>query len=103
MPTDFKPPPRIRDDLAAKRKLVRFPTCRACGLEKAVDGHHVLLRSQGGYDVEDNIIGLSRACHRDYHEARIHVRVNLDEKLYVLTKLGQVAGMDYLERRRYEL
>lgn len=102
VPSDFKAPARIRDDLAAKRKLVRFPICRNCP-QKATDAHHILLRSQGGDDVEDNLIPLCRQHHFEYHNADISVRVNLDEKLYVLTKLGQVAGMDYLERRRYEL
>ena len=87
--TDFKPKRRIRDSAAIERKVVSEPICRACGLEKAVDGHHVLLRSQGGDDLEDNIVALCRACHRDYHDARIGIRLSLDERLYVLTKLGR--------------
>ena len=96
-----KPERRIRDSAAIERKVKAEPLCRACRLERAVDGHHVLLRSQGGDDVEDNIVPLCRACHRDYHEARIGLRITLDERLYVLTKLGQQPGLVYLERRRY--
>jgi 5-methylcytosine-specific restriction endonuclease McrA len=99
--SDFKPPRRIRDSDAVRSKVMSQPLCRACGLEKATDGHHVLLRSQSGDDVPDNIVPLCRACHRDYHEARIGIRLSLDERLYVLTKLGQNPGTVYLENRRY--
>jgi 5-methylcytosine-specific restriction endonuclease McrA len=101
VPSDFKAPARIRDSAAIQRKVVSEPLCRACRLEKAVDPHHVLLKSQGGDDLEDNIVPLCRACHRDYHEARIGIRLTLDERLYVLTKLGQNPGTVYLEKRRY--
>jgi 5-methylcytosine-specific restriction endonuclease McrA len=101
VPSDFKAPKRVRDSAAIERKVKAEPLCRACRLERAVDGHHVLLRSQGGDDVEDNIVPLCRSCHRDYHEARIGLRITLDERLYVLTKLGQQPGLVYLERRRY--
>jgi 5-methylcytosine-specific restriction endonuclease McrA len=101
VPTDWKPEPRIRDSAAIQRKVMSEPLCRACRLEKAVDGHHVLLKSQSGDDIEDNIVPLCRACHRDYHEARIGIRLTLDERLYVLTKLGQNPGTVYLENRRY--
>jgi 5-methylcytosine-specific restriction endonuclease McrA len=99
-PTDFKAQRRIRDSAAIERKVVSEPLCRACRLEKAVDGHHVLLRSQSGDDVETNIVPLCRACHRDYHEARIGITLNLEERLYVLGKLGQEPGMAYLKKRR---
>lgn len=101
MKPDWKPKRRIRDSAAIERKVASEPLCRACGLERATDGHHVLLRSQGGDDVEDNIIPLCRACHTDYHAAHISLRANLNERLYVLTKLGQNPGTVYLERRRY--
>ena len=75
--------------------------CRACKINPATDGHHIVLRSSGGDDVEDDIIGLCRACHTDYHAAHIGLKLTLDEQLYVLTKLGQGAGKAYMERRRY--
>ena len=98
--SDFKPPKRIRDPEAAKRKLARQPRCRQCQ-DAATDGHHILLRSQGGDDVEDNIMPLCRQHHFEYHNADIGLRLTLDEQLYVLTKLGQGAGKAYMERRRY--
>jgi 5-methylcytosine-specific restriction endonuclease McrA len=101
VPTDWKPERRIRDSAAVQRKVMSVPLCRACRLEKATDGHHVLLRSQGGDDVEDNILPLCRGCHRDYHDGRLDLTLSLDERLYVLTKLGQNPGTVYLERRRY--
>jgi hypothetical protein len=36
-----------------------------------------------------------------YHDGNITLRINLDERLYVLTKLGQNPGTVYLEKRRY--
>ncbi len=69
----------------------------------ATDGHHILLRSAGGDDIEDNIMPLCRHCHMRYHNAEIVLQVTLDERLYVYTKLGQVAGADYMGRRRYDL
>lgn len=99
---DWKPEKRIRDPEAVKNRI-KGARCRNCP-DRASDGHHILLRSQGGDDVEDNIMPLCRECHYTYHHLGTQtLRVTLDEKLYVLTKLGQVAGMDYLERRRYEL
>jgi 5-methylcytosine-specific restriction endonuclease McrA len=99
--SDFKAPKRIRDSAAIERKVKSEPLCRACRLERAVDGHHVLLRSQGGDDLEENIVPICRSCHRDYHDGRIGLRLTLDERLYVLTKLGQNPGTAYLEKRRY--
>lgn len=101
MVTDWKPKPRIRDSAAVERKVASEPLCRVCRAQKATDGHHALLRSQGGDDTEENIVPLCRMCHRAYHDARIGIRLNLDEKLYILTKLGQEPGMAYLEKRRY--
>jgi hypothetical protein len=99
--SDPKPPKRIRDRDALLRKLASSPLCRnGCG-DRATDPHHILLRSQGGDDVEDNILPLCRLCHRMYHDGNITLRINLDERLYVLTKLGQNPGTVYLEKRRY--
>lgn len=100
MVTDPKPVKRIRDRGAIKRKLSEHPHCRNCQ-DMATDPHHILLRSNSGDDVEDNILPLCRSCHRLYHDGRITLRITLDERLYVLTKLGQTAGTDYMERRHY--
>ncbi len=98
-PSDPRPPKRICDPEVIRQK-VAGAHCRNCQ-DMAFDGHHILLKSKSGDDHEDNIMPLCRHCHRLYHDGNITLRVTLDERLYVLTKLGQVAGTDYLERRRY--
>ncbi len=40
--------------------------CRLCG-RKADDIHHIVFRSQGGTNEEDNLICLCRACHEKAH------------------------------------
>ncbi len=40
-----------------------------CGI--AVDIHHIKYKSQGGEDVNENLIALCRAKHDDAHEGRI--------------------------------
>lgn len=36
--------------------------CEYCG-KKAVDPHHIIFRSRGGNNSEDNLIALCRECH----------------------------------------
>lgn len=99
---DPKPRRRIRNSDAIKAKLAKEPVCRV-SKARATEGHHVLLRSQGGDDVEDNIVPLSLQAHRDYHDARISIPLRADEVIYVTDRLGYEQGIDYLRRRRYEL
>jgi len=75
VPSDPKPPKRIRDpDAIRKFKLERlgFP-CEICELRPGTDAHHRRYRSQGGDDHENNLILLCRECHRDLHEGRLHL------------------------------
>ena len=96
---DPKPSKRIIDPEAGLRKLSLDQTCRGCG-KRATDGHHILLRSQRGDDVEDNIMPLCHICHIAYHDGgRKDFRLTTAERGYLLAKLGSEAGNDYIARR----
>lgn len=94
-----KPVARIRDPEAVQRK-VAGAACRICG-RTASDGHHVVLRSQGGDDVEDNIVPLCHEHHMQYH-AGVERRLKLttEEFQYVIAKLGREPGLAYMQKRR---
>lgn len=42
-------------------------SCRMCGVERSLQVHHIFFRSQGGEDVEHNLITLCHACHEKVH------------------------------------
>ena len=73
VPSDFKTGPRIRDpDALARFKLAHLgDPCEICELRPGVDAHHVRYRSQGGDDVESNLIWLCRSCHDGIHNGRL--------------------------------
>jgi len=114
--TDFKPPARIVDRYVLTQVMNRHKAsggrCVACRKGYAQDPHHVVFKSAGGDDVEDNIVPLCVFCHGTFHhglpEDREAVAENIGRALkerhirYVLRKLGVGAGDDYL-RRRYHL
>jgi 5-methylcytosine-specific restriction enzyme A len=58
---------RYGPDWSAKRRrvLARDPLCRLCGAEPSVEVDHVLPRSAGGSNDEDNLQGLGRRCHAE--------------------------------------
>jgi len=91
---------RKLDSAARDRKLASDQTCRATG-KRATDGHHILLRSQGGDDVEDNILPLSKKPHDEYHGTGVLKGVKLTdaEYAYLVSKLGEEAAADYIERK----
>lgn len=91
---------RKLDSTARDRKLASDPTCRATG-KRATEGHHILLRSQGGDDVEDNILPLSLRPHHDYHATgRLPgVKLTEAEMAYLVSKLGQAGAEDYVMRK----
>lgn len=91
---------RKLDSSARDRKLAADPTCRATG-KRATDGHHILLRSQGGDDVEDNILPLADQPHRIYHaKGRLPgVRLTDAEYAYLVGKLGETGAADYIRRK----
>jgi hypothetical protein len=65
---DPKAPERIRDTDALRRKLLSDRECRAHG-GSASDPHHLIFKSHGGDDVEDNIVPLCHDCHMRFHRA----------------------------------
>ena len=46
--------------------------CQLCGTsgENRLQLHHLILRSQGGKHVEENLVTLCFKCHQDVHEGR---------------------------------
>lgn len=105
---DPKPVPRIRDPRASRRKVQRERSCR-CGCGRpATDGHHILPRSLGGDDVEDNIMGLYHDCHMCFEfggqEDRREMaellgsKIRDDEIRYLCEKRGLFQAADFLRR-----
>jgi 5-methylcytosine-specific restriction endonuclease McrA len=41
--------------------------CCLCGRNRSFDVHHVIYRSHGGGDVEENLVTLCRRCHDKAH------------------------------------
>ena len=101
MATDWKPSKRIIDQEAIKRKLLTDGWCRICAAV-ATEGHHVLLRSQRGDDVPDNIIPLCLRCHRAYHDGAFELVLKRPEWAYLKGKLTGRAEA-YAEKRRLVL
>lgn len=90
---------RIQDGVAIMRKMLRDPACRGCGT-RGGEGHHIILRSHGGDDVEDNIFILCRPCHDHRHaEGKLEVELAWNEVAYVVQKLGGTQALTFLERR----
>ena len=99
MTPDPKPTKRIVDSAAGKNKLALEPKCRECP-KPATDPHHVVLRSQRGDDVEDNIVPLCFRCHRSYHDGKTSIRLKPREISYVFEKVGRNYGIEYMDKRR---
>lgn len=73
--------------------------CRGCG-KRATTGHHIILRSQWGDDVEENIMPLEQECHERYHrEGFLLALLSEEEYGYIVSKLGQSAASDYVLRK----
>lgn len=56
-------PPAEYQALVARIFARQRQRCAFCGRARQLDPHHVLKRSRGGPDHEDNIVGLCRVCH----------------------------------------
>lgn len=101
-----RPPKRIRDPAAGRAKATQ---CRLCARRVPevghVDRHHLVPRSQGGDDVEANLVGLCApwdpSCHRLVTEndasalARLRWALWPEEVAYVVERKGR----DWLDRR----
>lgn len=54
-------------------------TCQYCkGKHKdsKLEVHHIIFRSKGGSDKEDNLITLCNTCHKDLHSGKINLKLN---------------------------
>jgi len=58
---------RERDRKAQEEYWKKHKICEVCGLEKAVEVHEIIFRSQGGKCEKDNMISLCRNCHNQAH------------------------------------
>lgn len=91
---------RIYDTPAIGRKLAQDQTCRVTG-HRATEGHHILLRSQGGDDLEENVLPLSLRPHQTYHDKGVLPGAVLteEERDYLVSKLGAPGADDYIRRK----
>lgn len=64
-------------------------TCQICGAKNTrLEVHHIVYRSQGGTDDEDNLITLCEFCHKKIHKGEIHInlkpnKLNLKEATHM--------------------
>lgn len=64
-------PPHVRNMVLARDRV----TCRWCEVPGgALDVHHILRRSQGGKDVEQNLVSVHRLCHSYIHESPLEAK-----------------------------
>lgn len=106
---DVKGEARIIDPIALRTKRLREKECRVedCG-GPASDPHHLIYRSNGGDDVEANIIPICHDHHMILHfdatddaawvREEIGKALRPEEIAYVKGKLGETQGVSYLER-----
>jgi 5-methylcytosine-specific restriction endonuclease McrA len=103
--SDPKPRARIVNPLAGRDKLRREKACRMCGHKRgsatvrrrALTRHHLIPRSQGGDDVDANLVPICESCHAFVHSqppggsASVALRAVLDpaEQAYCIWKVGE--------------
>lgn len=95
---DPKPAKRIVDPEAGFAKLFHEGRCRICGSTFPLTRHHLVNRSQGGDDVDNNLVPLcgngTMGCHglvteRDFETlAALRSRLKMNEILYIELKKG---------------
>lgn len=62
---------------ASRKEAVRHRdnyTCQICkakGKNVALEVHHIIFKSQGGTDDEDNLVTLCKKCHNDIHTGKL--------------------------------
>jgi len=61
------PKVKVKRDLANVKKYAEnHELCQVCG-GVANDVHHIVFKSRGGSDSDDNLIALCRICHQEAH------------------------------------
>lgn len=109
---DPKPPRRKKNAKVMKALHLKGVICVLCGEPGTL--HHVLPRSQGGDDIEANLLGLCgdgvAGCHglieANDEKTRIDLGLyimldRLDTYDYILEKLGREQGLSWLQRRLF--
>jgi 5-methylcytosine-specific restriction endonuclease McrA len=61
--------------------------CMKCGKIDNCERHHVIPKSAGGRDDQDNLIDLCRKCHKDKHDSKWEIEEVVPvEKLEILRR-----------------
>ena len=88
---------RIKDTALLSALKLYYDECEITGETSRLHLHHVILKSQGGDDLRENILCVAGWLHDDYHQARKEARYMIarhvatlrpDVALYVSEKLG---------------
>lgn len=59
----------------SKRLLKEYPVCEVCSTRRSELVHHIIPRSAGGTDSEENLLVVCRSCHeRIHHKDKINQR-----------------------------
>lgn len=103
--------PRIHDSAAMRRCCLLDRECWGCEGPPS-DPHHFVFRSDGGDDVDENLIPLCHHCHMLYHfgtgDDREEVLAGIRERIrergenrvtYVIRKLGARPAMEFMKAR----
>jgi hypothetical protein len=61
-------PPKEYQELLQRVRIRDKYKCRCCKLRRELHGHHVVYRSQGGDDIESNLLSLCDPCHEAVHQ-----------------------------------
>jgi 5-methylcytosine-specific restriction endonuclease McrA len=75
VPSDWKPEKRVRDHDMLKRFHIEHvgEPCMVCEARVGTVAHHRTFRSQGGDDVEENLVWVCRICHDNAHGIRSYL------------------------------
>jgi hypothetical protein len=67
--------------------VIRHASNPLCGkADHTLQDHHIILRSQGGGDGEENLVLLCGECHRRRHEGRLEISSGDDHQVRFLDK-----------------
>lgn len=78
-----------RRDEYCCRVCKRFCNPRAISVLEKIHRHHLDYRSQGGMDVESNLVSLCARCHGLVHDSKLRLSGNAEER----NELGKLAGV----------
>ena len=109
---DFKPPKRIKGKELFRELHGKWRCCALCGSTENLSLHHIIRRSQGGDDVEANLVMLdgsgTTGCHgavegRDgptlHALATYLLNKRPDTLAYLVGKMGPAAASDWFKRQ----